>query len=434
MSYTNILLWVSFFCAAYINLGLSLGGGYVGGVIGLLLFFIIIAQRYSFKEMSLYGTAVFCALAIMFFFVSVTASGAWIRNLRSYGLLLVSALIYSLLSRILFDTLTINRKQILSIVYATSFFVLILVILELLGPLKFISDSFRAIVFSDAYLYESIERDLSVFGVDRPKLFTQEPSHLAKGLGFLGFAIFAIAPERRSCMLGIIFVCISLFFTRSATVVIGLVFILLLMLNLRLSSRISTAVNFIVGLIIIVGGILVPTIASNLAGSNERAALIANTEDASIVERYLAPPELAAQILAVKPLFGIGLGNKEDYVEEVIDAFAKFPGYSFSRLYYDRDLSFGWYNAFFEGLACLGLFGLSVFLLSARDIYKSKYFHNDNYVFLSIVIIVGMFDSGFPAPRFWFYIALYYSFFCYGLLYHREKRRLQFPLDSVGFR
>ena len=87
--------------------------------------------------------------------------------------------------------------------------VLILVgcFLEIYTPLKDISDSFRQFAFLERRVYVADVRDIRLFGVVRPKLFTSEPSHVAKFF-LLSITIWLILEKSRSRFL-VFFVLLS---------------------------------------------------------------------------------------------------------------------------------------------------------------------------------------------------------------------------------
>ena len=99
------------------------------------------------------------------------------------------------------------------------YFILVGTTLEILTDFKRVSDAFRETVFRD-FLYDSDFRDLAFYGIIRPKLFTEEPSHVAKFLTLCVFVWFSLSTSRFRYILLISFSISGLFLIRSPLIFI----------------------------------------------------------------------------------------------------------------------------------------------------------------------------------------------------------------------
>ena len=85
-------------------------------------------------------------------------------------------------------------------------FIIVGVILETtFSPIRDFSDAFRHLAFDGRFIYDDEVRDLQDYGFVRPKLFTQEPSHISKAFvvrrGRMVSPVVAPAPYRSPDML-----------------------------------------------------------------------------------------------------------------------------------------------------------------------------------------------------------------------------------------
>jgi hypothetical protein len=179
--------------------------------------------------------------------------------------------------------------------------------LEYVGVLRGASDAVRAVLYKDAFIYDSDARDLRDFGQVRINLFTQEPSHVAKMMGLMVFAWFAVRGTRQGFFGAIALFVVGLVLTLSATLFSALAVLLAVGGLLWIAARADHAtakwkfdalITLSTTLAILAVFFLDP-IASFLPGS--RADQIANMTDNSAIERIFAPVQIAIESMRENP-------------------------------------------------------------------------------------------------------------------------------------
>ena len=190
-----------------------------------------------------------------------------------------------------------------------------------------VSDAFRSEVFKQD-LYGGLYRDYTQFGMIRPKLFTAEPSHVAKFFLFSVTMWLALTQRRKKYLKLIVMMGVGFFLIRSPIVLLAVPSALLLFVYLDyggVRKLLSSAgiegtfklsilgISLGIGLIVAFQTILAP-----------RIELIMTGRDTSFIGRILAPPVVTYHTLRKSPYFGAGIEGKEAIVRELTAAFASF--------------------------------------------------------------------------------------------------------------
>ena len=189
------------------------------------------------------------------------------------------------------------------------------------------SDTFRSAVFREG-VYDASYRDDAQFGIIRPKLFTSEPSHVAKFFLFSVTMWLAVTQRRKKYLKFIAMTVCGFFLIRSPTVLLAVPSALLLFVyldyggvrNLLRSAGIEgkfklsiLGISLGIGLIIAFQTILAP-----------RLRLIMIGRDTSFIARILAPPVVTYYTLKKSPFFGAGVAGKEAIMAEIMTTFINF--------------------------------------------------------------------------------------------------------------
>jgi len=304
--------------------------------------------------------------------------------------------------------------------------VLVLGALEAFTAFDRVSISVRETLYSadGQFLYSSDDRDMFFYGVVRPKIFTQEPSHPAKFLAFGITAWFLISQRARTLGTALFLFGVALYVLRSPTLFVGPVLAIFLGVlggdsrgsDMRLGLRLAALVLCVVATVTLPSWIgIVPT---------PRAQDIASGADTSTVIRLVGPIEIAGEILREQPLFGAGIGGKEYAWDALASVYANYPGITSQRFLLVPDS--GWGNAFFQFVAYCGVIGSLVFLWWVAQLSKQLIGADWVSMLFAFFLIFNM-DGAFNTARPWVYFFLIASAYHLGI---RDRVLAQQAADS----
>ena len=264
------------------------------------------------------------------------------------------------------------------------------------------SDAFRYAVFEGRFIYDSEVRDLREYGFVRPKLFTQEPSHVAKAFVVFGAGWYVLAARWR---LPLLLACTAL-----VTLFLGSPIILLVLPLAWFLDRVASgrSVSGVVAAGLPVLGIIAIAIGQVFS---TRLARILSGQDASFVVRYQGPYEVALKTIEQYPIFGIGIGAKEALWEQIHVVYSPFfrSEWGASWLYSNYLSILG--NAFANSLAFFGIVGAVIFYLLIAQ--WANRFDIKALVSLPVVLLFFQLDGALEGLRMWASIALVLG--CYAL-------------------
>lgn len=271
-------------------------------------------------------------------------------------------------------------------------------ILELLGPLKPISDAFRH--WNSPFVYAAERRDLLIAGFIRPSVFTAEPSYVALGIAVFSFAWFVSTKSRYRVMLFGFVTVLALFLIRSPISAVPLLPAGLILLTgaFRESSRSRQAQRITFVLIALTIGTIIAYIALS-AISEARGGL---SGDQSLAVRLVAPAQIAAAALAESPLIGVGLGGRG----AILTVFENV----FNRLELSRAMDYQLNeirlpNLFWEHWIYFGLAGGLIAAYAIVRYFRLLCPSNCIPTALFIFLLANSF-GGYSTPRFWSFATL----------------------------
>jgi len=281
------------------------------------------------------------------------------------------------------------------------------------APLRAVSDAFRYAVFEGRFIYDSEVRDLREYGFVRPKLFTQEPSHVAKAFVVFGAGWYVLAQRRR---LAVLLTCTFLFALFLGSPIVLLVLPLAWFLDRIASGR--SVHGVVVASLPLLGVIAFAT--AQLFST--RLARILRGEDSSFFIRYQGPYEVALQSIEQYPIFGVGIGAKEALWEQIRDAYSPF---------YPWDLGSSWLysnyltilgNAFANSFAFFGIVGAAIFyFLIARWLDRLGI---TALVSLPVIFLFFQLDGALEGLRMWASIAIVLGSYAMGNRNRARKNSL----------
>lgn len=279
-------------------------------------------------------------------------------------------------------------------------FIVVGVILEtVFSPMRELSDAFRHAAFEGRFLYfDGDARDLRDYGFVRPKLFTQEPSHVAKAFVAFGAGWYVLSSSRRRLM-------ILLGCTILATLFLGSPIVLLVLPLAWFLDRIASgrAVSGIVAAAIPALGIIAIVLTRVFS---TRIASILSGKDASFFERSQGPYEVALRVIDQYPIFGVGIGAKEALLTQVQIVYSSHAT-SWQHENYLTTLS----NACANSLSYFGVAGALVFYFLLAQ--WAKGFGIQTLVSLPVMLLFFQLDGALEGLRMWGLIAVVLG--CYSM-------------------
>ena len=264
---------------------------------------------------------------------------------------------------------------------------------------KEISDDIREHLFR-GNLYDADLRDIYFYGMIRPKLFTEEPSHVAKFYLLCLFVWFSLSEAKFRYILMFLFTVLGIVMIRSHLIllIIPISFIVEVFFRKKVIFKINNkykelAINKSFAIMMVFVTIIILLSINTII--DKRVNQIIQGEDDSFKIRFTGPIIIAVEVLKKYPLWGAGITGKEA-IEEII-----------KKVYYNIDVTyFSIYSfstniimSYFVYYGYLGaiLFGLGFFTLIKRLKIDSKVF------LFTCFIIFAQTMGGFVTLRPWGY-------------------------------
>jgi hypothetical protein len=201
-------------------------------------------------------------------------------------------------------------------------------VLEVLGVIRASSDAFRAWAYEDLYgIYDADLRDVNLVGWLRPKLFSEEPSHVTKFFIATANAWLLVRVTWRKAVVVAGATVVMLVIMGSPMLLVSAVITLsIVALNQRqrLSSRVVTlAVVLLVGACIgaYIAGSTFSTAVTRVTNVAAKAEDAGSGGESGDERRIVLPYLVLADTIIRSPLFGAGVGGKE-VIAEVRDVSA----------------------------------------------------------------------------------------------------------------
>lgn len=244
------------------------------------------------------------ALSVITFF-----SFSWIAfssNLAQYfpeQFLSYSQLLLAILASIgVFRALNIFRDSTIS---SLAFWVFVMmsigIFLEVMGPLRPFSDTVRHAIYDNG-VYSNDIRDVRDYGWVRPKLFSSEPSHLAKFYGLVILTTVASLSTLRR-QIWCIVTCIPIIILINSPAVIAGLLSALGIVIIRIGVRRILLNPFVLIIVVVLFGVMFYMFISSI-----QTRLIMKL-DPSVYLRLLRPIEIASYTIQQRPLLGYGIGS-----------------------------------------------------------------------------------------------------------------------------
>lgn len=398
------LLLIVFLVGLYTNLGLVIAGTYVAGLIpglaGLALLAANLAGRGGSQNLlSAAGIGIASALWVLTIPFSPDLAGFGFEHFRSLALLILASLASF---GAFLEVTTYRRETVLKACIWIAGSILVLAVLEVYTPFRAVSEWVRSTLYAGRYIYSADLRDVLISGAIRPKVFTQEPSHVAKAVGvaLAGAMILSRNPNRYFIGGAAWLFAFYLIGSPTLLLTVGAVF------AAHVFSRPVLGVGGAMWRVVVVfAPVLAFMFLQDLAAllPFARAQMISSGQDVSFLTRSIGPAMIALETIKTYPIAGAGIGGRELVMDIVLQVYQQFPGYWLGRLTRNEGYA-GWGNAFFEIFTYAGIVMsailLPIMLLALRAMNASI------LLIVLIFFLVFNFDAGFVTARPWCYFGL----------------------------
>jgi hypothetical protein len=271
-------------------------------------------------------------------------------------------------------------------------------VLEVLGLTRDISDSFREWAYGGAFtLYDGDNRDITMVGFVRPKLFSAEPSHVTKFFiaAINSWLLVRITLPKVAVVAGATLIMLVLMGS-PMLIVSATITAVIVVWDRRTSRRARIAMILVTLLIGVIFGLSYEgssysTVTSRLASVAESTTTNAGSEE----RRMILPYMTLAETWLRWPLFGVGIGGGEVIMDNTTLQVTKL-GDAIGN------------NALAETGWMLGLLGcVWIVYLLLRQAQQTGV-----YRLGLIVVIVALFSQligGIVTFRYWGFIALFWG-------------------------
>ena len=376
----------------YLDTPLFIGNFMLPSIIGvvILIFFSLLNTPHT--------NQLKCFLALETFLFSYFFFGPDGYNLSSFissqqlvaGVMLFSYLILYIKK--------IPDKRLLNIFAFTIISIAFLSQLEVYTSIKELSDSFRNWAYGNtSYLYDSDKRDLALVGNIRPKVFAPEPSTHTILLSCLLLCYRFIKGLTLTVIdFVILILCVAVYFaTLSPSLFLAIILYILLSVNWLKNLPLKMIPVFFSFIILVVIGGIELNVFSRFYSFGDI------NEVSSVNVRVLYPILTMQDVIQHYPLFGIGIGNKEELV-----SISSFYAFNANQDLINENILLGSF-ALARMIIYFGLLGTLIFLLIIFNTVLTisfKHFLRFSTICFILVFSLGTFESMY----FWFLLAISY--------------------------
>ena len=291
----------------------------------------------------------------------------------------------------------VSKKAVSRILLSIILVIIVGAALEILGPLRIISDGFRDYVyFGSPYgVYSAEDRDIALAGFERPKFFASEPSLVATGLFVFINSWLVLNPSPRRIMAALFFNATSLYLTASPNMIYSALASLCIYWVYRGGiSKVASSIFYLLPVFAVIIWALPEEAPERLMARFSDAFFNVDTYAYTSENIRLVFPFITMfDILQQSPFFGIGISG-HDLVE------------TYSSLPFDGLSAFG-NNNIAAVFSYLGLVGGPLFFIILYKYVKSCIGYQSLLAFLMCYVGLCLMMGGLQTPRFWSYVFLF---------------------------
>lgn len=297
-----------------------------------------------------------------------------------------------------------ERGEVAGLFKLLSILIVVGCLLENYTRFREVSDAFRFAVFRSG-VYESFDRDLMIFGMIRPKLFTSEPSYVALMFLFFSTVWLGLSQDRRKYVYYGALIAMALFLIRSPIILLAAPAALVVMFYLdyggvRNFLRILGMRELVAVMLIALFVVAFLYVAFSVVMLKRGQRILAG-KDQSFAARIVAPPLIAYETVREYPVFGAGITGKEAIEEQMGDIFialgftAAVQKWTTEGTLVHKNANFFWLHWIYFGL----LGGIGVLWLLYR-LMKSLGVTHFCFCFMTLLVI-SQTTGGYVGTRTW---------------------------------
>jgi hypothetical protein len=293
-----------------------------------------------------------------------------------------------------------SKKSISRLFSLFIIFILLGSFLELYTNLKIVSDNFRHAVFP-GNLYETDIRDMFLYRHIRPKLFTSEPSHVAKFFVLATSIWYATSTFMRKRISIILIMVLGSMLIRSPITLVLFIFVSSFEIMVHSNQEIGFSNMF--NRLILRNRLFFILFASTLIAvlfiilnQSKRIELVVEQRDQSFICRVIGPVLIAKNTVTRYPFFGIGITGKEAMADIIFDSYIDLG----VRNNISVHSNYNFVSLFFCYYGLLGSFTFIVLLLC---LMRSIEVNHKKFVFI-MIIVFGFTMGAFVGLRTWMFI------------------------------
>ena len=270
-----------------------------------------------------------------------------------------------------------------------------------------ISDGFRGTVF-DSGVYAADQRDLSLYGRIRPKLFTSEPSFIAFGYTLFAFCWYVLSRQVGKVVMYLALLGLGYFLIRGPTILFGVALVPVYEIFLASRRRMASGqkqLDVCRAAIAAIATCLLVAIGAILGWEvlSPRIDGILSGRDPSFFARIMAPAIIAGDVLTEHPFAGVGLTGWEALEAKVVHLYATTEYLAYDVQFDGASQSLT--NYFWALWIFMGLFWGTAFVVAISCLLRSLGVPSLAFCW-SVWIVFGQAAGGFVSPRTWAVMAL----------------------------
>lgn len=311
-----------------------------------------------------------------------------------------------------------DRDQIALILLGFCLLIVVGCALENYAGLGTVSDAFRAAVFETG-VYKSERRDLELYGMIRPKLFTSEPSAVTFSFTLYAFAWLVLSTWRLKLLVYLGLLAAGFLLMRGPTLLLG--FLLAVPYEVFIAARkgrgASAEFNMLrlFATLVLAALLLVAFYAVGTSFYAERLDSIARGGDPSFFARVTGPMLVAAEVVKDHAIAGAGITGEEFIADTVLQIYGTSSDLP-ARWRFDRIsgvlTNYFWFHWIYLGL----VWGIAMLVALA---WYLRVLGAPSLAFCGAVwAIFGQASGGYVSPRVW--LVLYVS--CAVAILHQRQR------------
>lgn len=417
VDFIAVISLVAFYIGVYLNISIYSGQQpVVPDIIAVIAAAVFMMMRREYLTARPYLFMAQMTLVAIGLLLVTTVTHGWLstKSVNGTGNLVISWFV----AYAGFLMVKANTRRVNSLVFAGIWITLIVgALLELTGPLREISDAFRAYAYRYMVLNNDVTRDVLYYGSYRPKVFASEPSLVGVWFSVALVSWLLLYPVKLWSRRTLIFfaaLAVMFYIERSPTLLFCVPAFGYALFSqpgdFRPGSR-TWQYARLGGIIAALVGFGIFLVATPTAG------LFQFMQGGSFYFRMVAPPGLTAQILTDYPTFGIGMGNQELLQSEAIGYFMAHYNTAKEILSMDISILTIVANGFYQQWIYAGIVGAFVLMLIYLRFLSSLEI-NDSAAVLAMWMLFLHIIAGYVTIGTW---AIFFLFAGVRLLYEKEQ-------------